>query len=373
MVEIQRRLDEIYELYTPERIEKSKQRFLALEKGELPKDRYPFCLEFPYFNGYNINHPPRERITAYLEAYRFQGLFDDDTIPYIFPGLNNATIPSMFGAEEIRCGMETTSGKLIRTIQDIYKLPQPSIQKGSAAERWIEAEQYLLEKTRGRIPITVCDMQGPFDACAQIWSYDEMFVAAYEEAEAFHEIISKLTDAFILLWNRQKEILGDVFMGTHLFSQGWVPKNCGAAVSADSLVMVSPDFYNEFYKPYLERIYRELGDLTIHSCGDFRHVVKKLCQTQGVKAINASQLTAQELYKAGVDSKIQLLLAISFDQLEEEMQFIKEHSLNVELCVYGVMPFGAEKAENPQSWTEEDIKTIQERVEIIQELMRVER
>jgi hypothetical protein len=365
------KLDKIYDLYPKQRLEKSKARFIALDNGEKPVDRYPFVLGFPYFNAYNINHPPKERLEAFLDAFCFMYQLDDDTIPYVFPGLNHATLPSMFGAAEIKCGIESTSEKIIKSNSDALNLPDPSISKGSAAYKWIEMADYILEKTKGRIPVNVCDMQGPFDACAQVWSYDDMFVAAYEKPEVFHSIISKFTDAFIMLWKKQKDILGKSFLGTHLFSQGWVPSECGVSVSADSLVMVSPDFYNEFYKPYIIRMYRELGDLTIHSCGDFRHLISELCETDGIKAINASQLSSREMHEAGLDSKIQMLLAVNYENLENEIKYMKENNLNIRWAVYGVTPMTEEKYEHPERWTEEDFKEIYQRIENIKEIMKV--
>lgn len=365
------KLAKIYTLYSPERIAKSKERFLLLDKGLKPKDRYPFTLTFPYFGAYDVSHPPKERLDAYLDAFLFLYQFDDDTIPYVFPGLDHATIPSMFGAGEIRSGIETTSEKIIKSISDVYNLPDPSIHKGSAAYKWIEMAKYILNETQGQMPVNVCDMQGPFDSCAQMWSYDEMFMTAYENEDAYNHIISKITDAFGLLWQEQKRILGDAFLGTHLFPQGWVSKDCGVAVSIDSLVMISPDFYQEFYQPHLERMSQIMGDLTIHSCGDFRHVVKNLCNTTGVKAINASQLTAKQLHEAGLDINVQLLLSIDYEDLEEQMNYIKKNNLNVRVCLTGVTPTSNGKNENPSAWTNDDIKEVYEKIEHVKNIMKI--
>jgi hypothetical protein len=349
----------------------SKERFLLLDKGFKPKDRYPFTLSFPYFGAYDVSHPPKERLDAYLDAFLFLHQFDDDTIPYVFPGLDHATIPSMFGAGEIKSGIETTSEKIIKSVSDVYNLPDPSIHKGSAAYKWIEMAEYILDETNGQMPVNVCDMQGPFDSCAQMWSYDEMFMAAYENPDAYNHIISKIIEAFGLLWQEQKKILGDAFLGTHLFPQGWVPKDCGVAVSIDSLVMISPDFYQEFYRHHLEKMNADLGDLTIHSCGDFRHVIKDLCETAGVKAINASQLNSRQLHEAGLDKKVQLLLTIDYENLADEMNYIKENDLNVRICINGVTPTTPGKNENPSAWVKDDFDEIFRRMERIKEIMRV--
>lgn len=369
---VKEKLDAIERLYTPKRLEKSKKRFLAVDGGQIPEDRYPFCIGFPFFNAYNVQHPPEKRLEVYLNAFLEMYRLDDDTIPYVFPGLNHATIPSMFGAEEIRSGIETSARKLIHSAEEAVALPEPELLPGSVAQGWVDAAAYFYEETQGRIPVTVCDMQGPFDACAQMWSYDEMFAAAYEEPEVYHQLLSKVIDAFILLWKKQRETLGKAFMGTHLFSQGWVPDRDGAAVSVDSLVMISPDFYREFYLPYLKKIYRELGEITIHSCGDFRHLAGVLSETEEIVAVNASQLTARELHEAGLDKRLRLLLAVGYEELPEELGYVREHGLNVRWSVYGVTP-GGEKAENSALWTQEDWKQAQERIEEVKRLMRAEK
>ena len=58
------------------------------------------------------------------------------------------------------------------------------------------------------IPIHVCDMQGPFDAAAQLWGYEELFPSAYEDEEAYDYLMRLMMRAFYLLWEEQKKICG---------------------------------------------------------------------------------------------------------------------------------------------------------------------
>lgn len=62
-------------------------------------------------------------------------------------------------------------------------------------------------------------------------------------------------------------LLGDLLVKTHLHTWDWVPDDVGVTCSVDSLVMVSPDFYENFYKPYIVRIGETFGGVTVHSCG----------------------------------------------------------------------------------------------------------
>ncbi|MCF7816372.1 MAG: uroporphyrinogen decarboxylase family protein [Kiritimatiellales bacterium] len=328
-----RKLDKLDELYPQERLDASKARWEAMWNGSRNIDRYPFTFNWPHFNPYNISHPPKERIQAYLDGLLFTGQFHDDLIPSIFPGLNHATIPSMLGAVEVRLGMETGCEKLICQPQDIDRLPEPSIQAGSPAAYWVEAAGQFLEETQGRIGVHVCDMQGPFDVGAQLWSYDELIVCAYEDPDRYHRLLSLCTEAFILLWQAQKKVLGDVFVGTHFFAHDWFPASAGSTLSADGLVMCSPSFYQDFLAPYITQVADALGGTVVHSCGNFRPVLKDLCATPGVKGINASQLTIRELVDAGLDPTKTVIAYTTTQELKETMRTVRQHDLGVCLTI----------------------------------------
>lgn len=323
---IKRKLEIVEELYPKERVEASKRRWMQVWEQKIPEDRYPFTYGWPSFNAYNINHPPRERLLAYLDGLAVTGRFDDDLIPSVFPGLNNATIPSMFGAEAVKVGLETGCKRLIHEPEDIDRLREPEILPGSPAEYWLKMDEYIMEETQGRLDVHVCDMQGPFDLCAQLWAYDELILCAYEDPDRYHRLMSLATDAFIKMWEAQKSILGDRFVGTHLFAHDWIPPYVGATLSADGLVMCSPSFYQEFVAPYIARIGERFGGSVVHSCGDFRHVIKDLCATEGVKGVNASQLTIKQMVEAGLKDKT-VIAFTTVGELEETMEVVKKEKL----------------------------------------------
>jgi len=347
-----RKLDQLDELYPKTRLEKSKARWRAMWNGGVLPDRYPFTYGWPFFGPYDVSHPPRERVQAYLDGLLFTGQFGDDLIPSIFPGLNHASIPSMLGAAEVRLGLETGCQKLIHKPEDIDRLPVPSLRPGSAAAYWIEAAEVMLAETDGRIGIHVCDMQGPFDVCAQLWRYDELILCAYEDPERYHRLLSLATEAFIMLWQAQKAVLGETFIGTHLFAHDWVPDDCGCSLSADGLVMCSPAFYEEFVAPYISRVAEALGGVTVHSCGNFLPVLRPLCATAGVRGVNASQLTIRQLAEGGLDPARTITALTNERDLPEVMRVVREFGLRPVLTIGGFYPFCIVHLENGTPRTE---------------------
>lgn len=78
--ETKKKLDRLDALYPKERLEASKFRWEAMWSGNRNFDRYLFTFNWPRFNPYNINHPPEERVQAYLDGLLFTGHFQDDLI-----------------------------------------------------------------------------------------------------------------------------------------------------------------------------------------------------------------------------------------------------------------------------------------------------
>jgi len=333
---IKQALDELDELFPQNRIEKSKQRISALWYGKQPVDRYPVTYGYALFNMYNAQHTAEQRLKRSFEEFYIHGRLNDDFIPAVFPGCRTSTIPNMFGAEEVVVNGDISSKPIIHSLADIDALPEPSIAPGTIAHEWLQMQEYFLEETDGRMPVHVTDMQGPVDACGQIYSYDKLFLLAYTNPDYFHKLLSLVTEAFILFWDAQKKLLGDLFVGTHLFGHNWVPEYFGASISADSMVMVGPDFYHKFFRPYIERIGEHFGMLGVHSCGNFSANVDALCSTQYVRGINAAQMSVDKLLEAGLHNDTVVIAFSELDEVNETFTIIREQKLLVDLSVTGL-------------------------------------
>lgn len=377
---VKRKIDDINELFPEDRIERSKARISPQWSESVTADRYPITYYPVTFEYYNDVHTPEERLRVSLEEFIIHGKLRDDFIPSFFPGCRQATIPNMFGSKEIVLGNDFTCEKLIQTVDDIDTLPEPKIEPGSIADSWLTMQAYLVEETDGAFQVHVTDMQGPVDVCGQIWGYDELFLCALTQPEKYHQLMEKVTRAFILLWNRQAELLGDNFVGTHLFGWNWVPENNGISVSADSLVMVSPDFYKEFYEPYFNQLGEQLNGLVVHSCGNFAQTIPPLMKNQYVKGINASQMTIRELMDAGLRREKTVVAVTTMDDAGSFFHAMKENHLQADITLFDIWP----REENgnrdtltldgitfkpPAEWTKEDWAGIRKREAKILELL----
>jgi hypothetical protein len=335
---IREKLDRLRDLYPPERLARSKERIRRLWRGEKPLDRLPFVLIPLDFSYYDDVFEPGEGLDRYLDAFLRRGVADDDYIPAFFTGCRMGAMPSLFGAEEVVLGNDFSCKRLLSDEASVRALPEPYIRENSPAKAWLDAQRYYLEETEGLIPVHVNDMQGPMDVCGQLWGYENVLAAPYEDEELYEFLMGRVTDAFLLLWNEQKRLLGDAFLPTHLYAWDWVPPDNGATLSADSLVMLSPDFFRRWYKGTLQRISDALGGLTVHSCGDFSGVAAALCETRGLRGINASQMSAQQLIDAGAGRDLVYIFQCPFERAHDAVQRSIEGGYPIQPTITGAWP-----------------------------------
>jgi len=110
--------------------------------------------------------------------------------------------------------------------------------------------------------------------------------------------------------------------------------------------------------------------LVVHSCGNFSHVVKNLCETPFIKGINAGQMKVEELVKAGLNPKIKIIAATPFEDVKNVFNLIRANSLAVELNILGLWPEGTKKR-NANSWSNDDWDELYKKeVVILSEAMR---
>ncbi len=344
----------IDDLYPNERLERSKERIKKIWAGEMPEDRYPFVYSPLKLNYYDEVHSSEERLNLLLNEHISRGCINDDFIPTLFLGCRQGTIPNMFGAKEIVVDGSWSSEKIIHELSDIENLPEPSIASGTVAYEWLEMQKFFLEETEGRFPINVIDMQGPVEVCAKLWGYDNFFTTAFSEPELCYKLMDKLTNAFILLWRAQQKLLKKNFVGTHLWGWNWVPENNGATLSSDGVIMVSPDFYDEFYNPSTVKIGEYFGGVTVHSCGDFTHVLNNMTAPKCVKGIHAGQMNIKDIINAGIKRDIVYTAFSSVHEAEKDFLVCKENNILCNLTIENFWPDNS-----PANWTSQQWDEIQ--------------
>lgn len=227
-------------------------------------------------------------------------------------------LPSVFGAElfimERSLDTLPTSWPLkggCDAVKSLLEAGVPDVDKSLGAKTF-EMGQYLQEIIAkypmiGKyVDLYHPDLQGPMDVCEVLWG-SSIFYELVDKPEMVKDFLELITETYICFMNEwQKIVPHEGEYSTH-----WLMLHPGQIMLRDDSVMnLSPEMFDEFIRPYDQRLLTEFGGGVLHFCGRGDHFIEKACRMEGLCAIAMSQPELNDMeiiYKNTVDKGIKLL------------------------------------------------------------------
>jgi uroporphyrinogen-III decarboxylase len=209
-----------------------------------------------------------------------------DYVPYLDPFEGVTILAEAFGCpvEVPDNGDPWVRDPIIKSPHDVYSIKKPAKDNG-VYKRIFDTLNFFEEETGFQIPVGATDPQGPLDIASLIWDNNNFLTACITNKKEVHYLLDIITEAFIEFYTMQYDILKNPAFPVHSFPL--IDLNDGISISDDETILLSPDLFDEFGIPYLNRISDAFGGLYYHCCGDFGHVLDKILKIKGLRAINA--------------------------------------------------------------------------------------
>lgn len=202
-----------------------------------------------------------------------------DIANYLEPWYGIGVVASAFGVEyewypgnapAIKAPFQTVDEALNREIRPIERTP--------IGKQVLEMIEYFLDKTRGKIPMSLTDTQASLNVASFIVETKSFLMSFFNNLDGLKKLLALITDLTIDFTKRQMELIGDLlvlpghgFTSSRFFS--------GLGVSSDFAVMISPDQYIEFEQENMEKLGNNFGGVAFHSCGNWAN------KTQAIRRI----------------------------------------------------------------------------------------
>jgi len=246
--------------------------------------------------GDTLDEIPEDYYTEPESAFRYQmdkieshftNVPDDAYIPFLHPWYGTGVMASAFGIDII-CNPKADPAVDISAMEhpeeiDLLEIPVPG--ESGAMKIVTRMIDHFLENTD--LPVVFTDCQGPLSTAFQIAGYDKLCYWMYEEPVRVHKLMTMVTDALIAWVKFQKERTGQPMTGTSYPLSVKVPSGFGGVwMSDDDSVIIDDALYNEFVRPYNEKLLAAFGGGCIHYCGNSTQNIENYCNTKGVTAIN---------------------------------------------------------------------------------------
>jgi hypothetical protein len=230
---------------------------------------------------------PLKFLAAQLEEIDGQSKLRGDLVPALCPTLGVIAIPSAFGSEVVWWENDFPAVRpLIGDRPELVRsLRRPKVTDGQLG-RILDTTRVFLDKTEGRMPIRLGDIQGPIDNAALIFGHTHFLEALITAPREVHALLDMITDLMIEFAAAQRGLVraaGAEFVPSSF--QPWLPDGEAISVANDVGVMLSPALHDEFSVPYLNRLSDAFGGVYIHSCGDWTHLFPSLESVRGLRGL----------------------------------------------------------------------------------------
>ena len=226
---------------------------------------------------------PAKFLQAQLAEISGQMQFEGDFVPALAPTIGVVSIPSAFGCPVVWSESDFPAVTPLKiTPEQITDLRLPGFNAGELG-RILSYTRYFREKTAGRFPIRVTDIQGPLDNASLIMGHNKFLLMLRTHPNEAHRLLQMITDLTIELVREQRMQAENDFVPV-LF-QPWMPDGWGVSISNDDSVMISARHMAEFGVPYFNQLADAFGGIFIHSCGNWLHHIPVLEKVRGLRGL----------------------------------------------------------------------------------------
>ena len=225
-------------------------------------------------------------LTQQLANISVSSALESDYAPFLEPWICVPIHVEPFGAKIKFMDNEWPSAYPVITDNpaDVYKLKPKKAWESDLWKLLREIIEFFQANTRGDIPIALTDPQGPFTNASLLWQTDEFFTACFTNPKEVHHIMDILTDSFIEYTDAQLKLIDNPAFPGHSFPLGETGR--GISISDDNSVMISPEMFEEFNLPYLNRISEHYNGLYYHSCGNYMKALPGILKIKKLRAVN---------------------------------------------------------------------------------------
>lgn len=252
---------EAYADYEEKQLEKNRI-FLEKEEGLLVYRRvradgvfYDRCRDY------------KESLALQLGALKLSMSYEADIANFLEPWYGIGYIASCFGGKYVwEPGQAPSVDPGFESAEDILNSDFIPIASTETGRHILEMTEYFMDQTRGKVPISLTDVQSPINMLTYLLPVTNLFYDVMDEPEQVQkaaELVSGLLMEFLL---EQKKLLGSAMAGP---GHGFASSRAfpGIGLSNDMSIMVRNEDYEKIFKKSDEKLGEAFGGGVYHSCG----------------------------------------------------------------------------------------------------------
>ena len=252
-----------------------------------------FALKNYFSNPYAALEIQLKSINEHLEV------IEDDYIPYLYPYWGVCALASGFGGkiQFYENKDPWLDEKVIKNFKDIDKLKKPEPEQAGLMKTVFSLMKIWKKEVKDGIPIGITDIQGPISISIDLMGVENFFLGIIDCPNKIHKLLDIVTEYLINCLKKSYSIIGDRDDG-YFVTGIYIPAGYGKVrISEDNIIFISPEICKEFLRPYIERIFYEIGNGSVHWCGDGFKNINEISKIKGLTGINNCSMGDIEIIK----------------------------------------------------------------------------
>jgi hypothetical protein len=223
-----------------------------------------------------------------LGALQKSKAYEADVPNFIEPWYGLGVVASSFGINyQWNQGQAPAVKAAFQTIDEALAYDLKPVKDTAEGKHTLEMIEYFLDKTKGKLPISMADIQSPLNNATLIVDTTNFMMSFITEPEKVTTFLDVLVDLEIEFYKEQERLIGDVLVKPgHGFASSSLFEGFG--MSDDNVVMIDEPNYMKYVAPSFVKLGTAFGGPVFHSCGNYSDKAGMLKKLDGLKMADAA-------------------------------------------------------------------------------------
>lgn len=182
-----------------------------------------------------------------------------------------------------------------KSVSDALAYSAVPVAQSRIGKHTLDMIDYFIEKTDGRLPMSLTDTQSPLDIAGNIVDMNSFFLDMIDRPDEVTLLLNRMTD---LLTDFTRVQINHVGEGSHKAGSqalvwpghGFASSRCfeGLGMSDDNALMISQPHYRQFSAPATSAAGKPFGGSAFHCCGNWSNKIEQVMQISGLKMVDGA-------------------------------------------------------------------------------------
>ena len=211
-----------------------------------------------------------------------------DVPNFLVPWYGIGTVASAFGEDYIWKEKQAPAIRpRFKSVREALEYAPTLVSESRIGRHALEMIDYFLEKTDGRVPMSLTDTQSPLNIAGNVVDMSGFFMGMFDDPQGVKTLLRRLAELLADFTRLQIERIGK-----ELVWPGHGYSSCrafeGLGMSDDNALMISGEQYLEFVAPAMGYLGKCFNGSAFHSCGNWSDRVEAIKKIPGLKMIDGA-------------------------------------------------------------------------------------